>query len=56
MSYEPIKSGALEDENIQIVNWGKYSNNDNSISKYNFLQILAFRWLKVSYISRIKKV
>ena len=28
-----LKSGAREDEHTQMVNWRKYSNGDNSISK-----------------------
>ena len=28
-----LKSGTREDENTQMVNWRKYSNGDNSISK-----------------------
>lgn len=31
---DPLKSGALGNENIQIVNWRKYSKRDNSISEY----------------------
>ena len=29
MSYDPLKSGALKDENIQMVNWRKCSDNNN---------------------------
>ena len=35
MSYESLKPGVLQDENIQIANWRKYSNSDNSILKYS---------------------
>ena len=34
MNYEPLKSGALEDENFQTMNWSKYSNSNNSLSEY----------------------
>ena len=34
MRYEPLKSGPLEDENIHMVNWKKYSNCDGSIFEY----------------------
>lgn len=34
MSNDPLKSGALGNENIQIVNWRKYSERDNSKSEY----------------------
>ena len=43
MTYEPLKSGALEDENIQMVNWKKYSNSNNSISEYA-LSANFFKW------------
>ena len=33
MSYELLKSGTLENGNIQMMIWRKYSNNNNSISK-----------------------
>ena len=45
MSYEPLKSGALQDENIQMVNWWKYSNSNNSISKYTLPANLAKLYL-----------
>ena len=34
MRYEPLKSEPLEDENIHMVNWKKYSNCDGSIFEY----------------------
>ena len=34
MNYEPLKPGTLDNENVQMVNWRKYSNSDNAISKY----------------------
>ena len=46
MSYESLKPGVLQDENIQIANWRKYSNSDNSILKYS---------LSANFVTRIAK-